>query len=493
MSSKKNIIFILTDQQRLSTIGAYGLTPCETPNINRLAREGVRFDVAYTSTPICSPARGSIMTGLYPHSHGITANCGELGCTMHNLPDNSNILSRKLGAIDYNLGLSGKWHLCPLNDEIFGHSGYHSFLPKKFGFQGQNIPGLADDVPDSQDFKRYLQENNYNYEVKPWSEKTVMIRSSGELVGSEEATIPYFVTENTIEMIDQFKDKEQPFFIWHNFWGPHEPYFVVKEYLDRYRGVEIPPWPNYDWPARNIIGPHHVKLTSRQECLTWEDWKMMVRYYYAATTMMDNQIGRILHHLEESHLLEETIIVFASDHGETLGSHGGLFDKGWHHFEETHRIPLIIRFPDGSYAGEVRDEFVSLLDIYPTILDIAGAPYDESMIHGQSLIPLIENRNPSWRDYIVVEFGGVNNTGTTQRTLRRGNLKFGFNIAHEDELYDLGIDPYETRNLIHHPAYSQELMELRVLLAEWMEQTGDAALFRYKHQLRYHQSVQYPN
>jgi arylsulfatase A-like enzyme len=426
------------------------------------------------------------MTGLYPHSHGITANVGELGCTMHTLPDNPFLLPRKLEGRGYSLGYVGKWHLCPEDNITFNHEGLH-VLPCDFGFEGQNIPGYGYAGYFDPEYQNYLTANGYKHKVMPWIEKTVKIRGAGKLAGPLESTVPYFLSENTINLIDRFSERDTPFFIWHNFYGPHEDYNALSEFLDLYYDLEIPPWPNYSWPARDIPGPHHVKLTANQEELTWEDWAMMIRYYYAATSLIDNQIGRIINHLETTGLLDNTIIIFAADHGETLGSHGGLFDKGWHHFEETHRIPLIIRFPDGSHAGEVRQEFISLIDLYPTILELAGSDWDPQTIHGSSVMPLLRGERSSNRDYVVVEFGGVNNTATTQRTLRCGNIKYGLNISSVDELYDLEMDPYETRNLINHPNYLEISKELRELLAAWMEQTNDKALFRFKHQLQYYQ------
>jgi arylsulfatase A-like enzyme len=490
LPAENNIILILTDQQRLSAVGAYGATPCCTPNIDRLAAEGIRFETAYAAQPVCSPERASLMTGLYSHAHGMSTNVGELGCTMHHLHDSPSLLSRRLEDKGFQLGYSGKWHLCPEEDVVFGQPG-NLVLPKDLGFEGQNITGNSKTVPETRAFKAYLAERGLTYEIVPWQHETVRVRPAGYVEGSPECSIPAFVTESTLGLIRKFKKNPAPFFIWHNFWGPHEPYIVPREYFEMYRDVEIPPWPNYDWPARSIPGPHQVKLTSRQERLRWTDWEMLIRYYYAYATLIDDQVGRIYAALEQEDLLDSTTIIFAADHGETLGSHGGLFDKGWHHFEETHRIPLIVRMPGGAGAGSVRSEFTSFIDLYPTILDLAGVPADAAKVHGRSFVPMLNGESPEWREHVVTEFGGVNNTATTQRTLCCGNLKFGFNIDAADELYDLDRDPYETRNLIAHSAYARQLIALRRMMEQWMDETNDPALFRYRHQLRYHESTGY--
>ena len=289
-------------------------------------------------------------------------------------------------------------------------------------FEGQNFPDHGGGGFDYPEYKQYLKENGYEHKVKDWNEKTKLIWPAGELEGPEESTVPYFLAENTINMIDKFSERKKSFFIWHNFWGPHGPFYVTKEYLDMYRDVDIPEWANYAWPASSIPGLHHAKIHPEQENLKWDDWAMMIRYYYAFTTMIDAQIGRMIEHLKNRNLMENTVIIFSSDHGQTLGSHGGLVDKGWHHFEETHRIPLIIRFPD-SNKGYVIEELASLADIYPTILDIANPNQKCPDNHGKSLLPLIAGNSKWERDCVVTEFNGLAHSLTTQRTLRRGKLE----------------------------------------------------------------------
>jgi len=485
MVGRPNILLILTDQHRLSAVGAYGPTPCLTPNVDRLASQGVLFEKAYTVCPVCSPARATIMTGQFPHSHGITSNVHNLGSSVHELEDRPSLLSRRLEAAGYSLGYTGKWHLGTDRTEAFGGSNRPS-LPKDVGFEGQNFPGHGGGGFNYPEYRKYLAERGLRHKVKPWAERTKLFHPMGELEGPVESTVPYFLAENTISLIDRFARRGRPFFIWHNFWGPHAPFYAPKEFVDMYRDVEIPPWPNYEWPSRSIPGPHHVKIHPDAERLTWEDWATAVRYYYAFTTLIDSQIGRILDHLEERGLADETAVIFAADHGQTLGSHGGLIDKGWHHFEETHRIPLIIRLPGGEGGGKVVSELVSLADLYPTILDLAGVEWDRGSVHGESLLPLIEGTCEGWRDMVVVEFGGVNDLAMTQRTLRWGDLKYGYNCCCEDELYDLSVDPNETRNLIAHPDYREAADELRRMLEGWMEETGDPALRMFRNAMRYY-------
>ena len=477
---KQNILLIMTDQHRLSAVGAYGETPCKTPNIDRLAENGVLFKNAYTTCPVCSPARASIMTGKYPHAHGITTNIHETGCSVHELEDGPNLLSRQLEKAGYTLGYSGKWHLgTDLKTTPFGNAN-KPCLPKDVGFEGQNFPGHGGGGFAYQEYAEYLQANGFEHTVGKWDEATEQIWPMGKLTGPVESTVPYFLAENTISMIDDFSEKDQPFFIWHNFWGPHGPFFAPEEFVDLYRDVKIPQWPNYDWPALDTPGPHQAKIHPRQENLHWEDWEMAIRYYYAFTTLIDRQIGRMMDHLEAKGLLENTTVIFTADHGQTLGSHGGLTDKGWHHFEETHRIPMIMRSPETAGERVVINELVSSIDIYPTLLDIAGGECDEADIHGRSLLPLMNGTTTKWRDCVVTEFNGLGNSCVTQRTLRKGNLKYGFNNCGECELYDLEKDPWETRNLINDSKYEKELEMLVGCLLRWMEKTNDRVVNRFK-------------
>ena len=482
MKSQPNIVFILTDQQRLSAVGAYGETPCRTPHIDRLAREGVLFRNAYTVCPVCSPARATIMTGVYPHSHGISTNLHEVGCSVHELQDRPSLLPRKLQAAGYSTGYTGKWHLGTEAETTFGGSNVPS-LPSSMGFEGQDFPGHGGAGESFQQYREWLAKKGYQFGKKSWSEPTRNIRAA-ELDIPTEASVPAYLVDNTIEMIERFSARPHPFFISLNFWGPHDPYHATEEFVDLYRDLPIPPWPNYNWDSRGVPGPHHLKIHWENEELTWSDWEMAIRYYYARTSMIDSQIGRLHSYLESSGMLSDTVIMFAADHGETLGSHGGLVDKGWNHFEETHRIPLILRFPDGTAAGESRDEFVSTADFYPTLLDLAHASPSDSAIHGSSIVSLAGGETgdgPHWdRESAVTEFLGLGDVGGCLKTIRSGHLKYGCNLSGESVLYDLEKDPHEMMNLIDDPDYAAELLSLQGKLEEWMVSTQDSSLRMYR-------------
>mgnify|MGYP006281708793 CR=1 FL=1 len=471
MADQPNILLIFTDQHRLSAIGAYGETPCQTPNLDRLAAGGTRFETAYTTCPLCSPARGTIMTGAWPLRHGITSNINNMTSASHGLRDHPDLLPRRLQAVGYRTGYSGKWHLGQEPGEMRLGKRKAPWpempsMPRDFGFDGQNFPGHGGGGFGYREYQDYLSENDWEHEVE-----------KGELTGPLESTVPYFLTSHTMSLIDEYQADDEPFFIWHNFWGPHGPYLATREYNDIYRDVELPPWPNFEWPSRDIPGPHHAKIIADAESKTWEDhWQPRLRRYYAFTTMIDDQIGRLIDHLERRGIADNTIVVFCADHGETLGSHGGLIDKGYHHFEEIQRIPMIVRGP-GVETGSVREEFISLADVMPTICELASDTDDIDYAQGRSMAPLLRGESvDDWREDVVVEFDGLNHGACTIRTLRHGRYKYGLNLVHEDELYDLGEDPWETTNLINEPAFQEVAQEMRERLFAWMKWADDQSL-----------------
>ena len=470
MNTRPNILLILTDQHRLSALGCYGPTPCRTPNLDRLAAEGVRFETAYTCFPVCSPTRASIMTGQWPHAHGVCANVHNLGCSVHELADRPELLSRRLQAAGYRCGYTGKWHLGTADETAFGGPNTPS-LPRDVGFDGQNFPGHGGGGHNYPEYKAYLQAHGWTHQVLP-NERPARVMNYGRLAGPEEATVPHFLAQHTIDLMAQYGAGDQPLFLWHNFWGPHAPYYAPAAYYEQYRDVAMPEWPNYRWDGVNENRPHQVKRHPQWDALAWEDWAEAIRHYYAFTTHIDNQIGRILDYLDSSGLAEDTIVLVSADHGETLGSHGGLTDKGWHHFEEIQRIPMIVRLPPAMRSldpGTVLEQWVSNLDIFPTVLDWAGG--DAGGVHGQSFAPLVQGADAAGRETIFVEFNGVNSLATNMITCRHGDWKYGWNCSSFDELYNLAEDPYETANRIDDPACAGEVKAMIRRIEAFMEET----------------------
>jgi arylsulfatase A-like enzyme len=477
-----NILLIFTDQHRLSAVGCYGDTPCRTPHIDDLAQEGIRFENAYTACPLCSPARATIMTGLYPHTHGVCQNVHDLGTSIHELSDRPDLLSRQLGKGGYSCGYTGKWHLGSEEDEAFGFR-QRSSMPRDVGFEGHNCVGGGINTPE---FREYLSDRGLEYNVVQSRDVDVDLYGplSGIVEGPTEATLPYHLADHTIGLIDEFSRRSRPFFVWHNFWGPHIPYHCSREYYDLYRNVDIPEWPDYRWPAASIPGYHQLKIHPRAWEAGWDDWAEVVRCYYGLTSLIDAQVGRIMAHLDTIGERENTVVIFTADHGQTLGSHGGLTDKGFHHFEEIQRIPLIVSAPHlvsetGGQRSGVRRELIQQTDVYPTILDYAGLGPPAGR-HGRSFAPLVAGEEIQWRDEAFVEFHGLGSVSATSVTVRHGSFKYGWNATADDELYDLASDPNELVNQIHNPKFADVVLEMRERIEGWMDKTGHPALSAFR-------------
>jgi arylsulfatase A-like enzyme len=391
-------------------------------------------------------------------------NAGEFGCNVPQIPDSSHLLSRRLQNAGYLCGYTGKWHL--------GTEVKNAALPSNRGFVGMNVPGHGDGGHHSKGYKNYLKEHNLKHNLKPGKRFPGSARFGVE-TGPPEASVPHYLAEHTISLIDSFAEKDSPFFIWHNNWGPHEPYYVPQKFFDMYKDVTIPEWETYRWKPDNPYGPDQMKRAANSDDISWQKMENIIKHYYAFTTFIDYEIGRILKHLEDKGIADNTIIIFSSDHGETLGSHGGMIDKGFSHFEEIQHIGMIIKDPAATekQKGKREEKFTSLVDIYPTILDYAKAEYDKNTIHGRSMVDLVHGKPIKWRDSVFVEFFGIGNAATNMVTCRYKDYKYGYTCSNKDELYDLAKDPHETINLLDDPDYADVVEMMRKRIYTFMQRT----------------------
>jgi len=502
-AKRPNILLFLTDEHRLSGVGCYGNTVSQTPNLDRLAQRGLLFRNTYTACPLCSPARASLLTGLHVHAHGMTTNIHEYGCTVNEIPESDRLLSRLLGRAGYRCGYTGKWHLGSDSKELAAFSRFFKIpntpaYPSTRGFEGQDFPGHGGGGFCYPQYQEYLKCNGWSFKVTPHAadgNKTRFVPGSyhrtpsgvalhakdgekttgyGIFQGPPEATVSWFLADHTISLIDAFAGDDQPFFLWHNDWGPHGEHWVPQEYYDLYKDVEIPEWPSFRMPE-DPHSPANLWRHPKRDTLQWQEWEETLRYYYASCTLIDHQLGRILEHLERRGLAENTIVIFSSDHGETLGSHGSLTNKGCHHYEETHRIPLIVSDPrTPARHGHEIQELASQLDIYSTIAEIARADTAGLEMHGSSLMPFLTGTPPAWRDTVFTEFFGLGGILTSMITCRHGRFKYGWTSSNRDELYDLETDPEELTNLIDEPSMAETVRDLRRRMYTFMVDSGYA-------------------
>lgn len=486
-----NVILIMTDQHRLDTMHYMNpAAPCRTPALDALAADSLCFSNAYTNAPVCTPARSALYTGLYPSVTGMCTNIYQHGCSTHELADAPFLLSRRLNAAGFHCGYTGKWHLgigkdksaSPEGRELLerrkaGYMGAEAYLdrgtlPTDVGFIGDDFPGHGNGGHGTQLFQRYLRENGLTQTLtgvyrgcRPGDHS-----KGGVITSGEETTPEYFISLRARQIVNQLRELSGPFFLSLNFWGPHEPYYVTAEDYALYRDMDIPPWPSFTG-GKEVENKLH-RLVQRPE-QDWSFFENNLRHYYAALTGIDRQIGRLLQYLKDSGIYDDSYIIFCADHGDSQGCHNGMENKSGHMYNETTRIPLMIKPPHGNRCA-VTDQLASTVDIYATVLDIAGYKKGDWQA-GHSLLPLLKDPGSAVRNYVVCECVSASPLIAMQRMYRSGAMKYIFNCGGADELYDLDADPYELRNLVNDPNYRSQLQELREGLAAAMYHHNDDA------------------
>jgi arylsulfatase A-like enzyme len=459
--TRPNIVFIITDQQRYDTINAFGASHMVTPNMDKLVQEGVSFTNQFVTAPSCAPSRASLFTGLYPHTNGVYKN-GDVWTKswVQNLADSG-----------YHCVNVGKMHTCPYETPL----GFH----ERF-------------VVENKD--RYL-EARYFYDrwdmalqtrglTKPQRELYRKRADYRECLGAfewyiDEAMHPDVFVGNTARWWIESKPLDKPFFLEVGFPGPHPPYDPLPRALDIYREMDFPLPSVSDEEIENQ--PYPLKILRDHNCevdhdsIVWqkapsaEQLHNLRAHYYANVTMIDEQIGEIVDALEKRGCLENTIIVFTSDHGDCLGDHGHI--QKWTMFDQIVRTPLIVWAPALIKGGRSIDILCQQFDIVPALLNMAKVEPPEHM-EACDLTPILQDRNMNpVREYVFSEQARDGNlTGTDLITMVRSReLKLVYYIDYPDdgELYDLANDPHEHRNLFRDSAYSDKRQELLRILLNW--------------------------
>jgi len=482
---RPNILLITTDQERWDVSNDDNL-PVSTPNTERLQDRGMTFERAYTPSAICSPARASLLTGLYPHNHGILSNPTRPGSVQVDLREELPTFSERLAADGYRNSYIGNWHIG--EDQT----------PADFGFEPIIGRWHENRLVDREAFKHHQQEhlglskaelpaspterNRTLEELEdPVTNNTNDIIIAGKTPLPKEATETHFVAEQTIEQLEQHADSGDPFFHRTDIVGPHAPYIVPEPYASMYDPEDIDPWPSFaetfdGKPRIHEIHPSYYDM----EDSGWETWRRAVAKYFGYVSFIDEQVGRILDAVDSLGLAEDTVVVRTADHGDFTGGHRQ-FDKGPMMYEDIYHIPLVVRWPGTVAPGSRCTEFVSLLDLMPTFLEIAGID-PPGGIDGRSLRPLLGGNQPDdWRDAIFAEYHGEPETLYTQRMIRTERYKYVFNGPDRNELYDFANDPHELNNLVDNPEYAAVKSELEERLGAWMEKTGDhLSIDRYR-------------
>lgn len=489
MSQVPNIVLIVNDHQAYYRHGWDGGPRPQTPNFDRLAAGGVRFDRSYCAAPLCGPSRRALLTGLYPHNHRNYYNYS-------NSPYDHEIYLSRLARAGYRCFYFGKWHAGAGTALDFACEGfsledygnpyitpeYNEYLRKKnlppaehhveFVFDSfvmkREFPDLCVDAPYSSD--RY------------WCGE----HATGITTTPKETHEAFFLADMACEQLETraAADDQQPFHLRVDFWGPHQPFFPTQEFADLYDPEDIPVYGNF---ADALAGKPeiywrdpHDKLTDENgrfatpSNLGWGEWQRIIARAYAHITMVDAAGGLVLDKLEELGLADNTLVIWTADHGDALASHGGRFDKGSYLTEEVLRVPLAMRYPGHIRAGQIADALVCGTDLAPTILDAAGTRF-ERPVDGESLLPPATGRSSKSRSSLLVETYG-HGFGTIEpgRAIIRDRYKLIAWQNHGGELYDLETDPYELNNLYDDPAQHEAVAELEADLARWLSDTNDS-------------------
>lgn len=456
--SPPNILFIFTDDHCEQALSAYGSEIISTPNMDRIANEGMRFNRCYVTNSICGPSRAVIQTGMYSHMNGFLTNRDSFNGDQRTFP-------KLLQASGYQTAIIGKWHLKSTPQ------GFDYFDVLKGQGPYNNPPMLTQDQEGN-----VIEKDHQGYTTD-------------------------IIIEKTLEWLKSERDPGKPFMLMCQHKAPHRNWVPNEKYQNWLDDVDIPEpetfWDDYSGrsaPASRQtmeVGRHmsekDLKLDmegnyseknrafraaqpgmSKKENIQW-NYQRYVKDYLRCVRSVDDGIGLILDYLDENGLAENTVVIYASDQGWYLGDHGW-FDKRWM-YEESLKTPLLIRWPGTIEPGSVNEDIVSNLDFAETFLDLAGIEVPEDM-QGRSLVPVIQGNTPKdWRNsfyYQYYEFPGAHSVARHYGVTNGKHKLIHFygpshienEIYNEWELYDLIQDPNELRSVFNDPAYTEIQKEL---------------------------------
>lgn len=454
---KKNLLFILTDEQRYDTSAPYGNQLIKTPNLNKLGEESIVFLNAYVTQPVCSPARASILTGQYPHTHGVTTNNIPLDESIKTLPEYAT-------NSDYKTGYIGKWHL---GRETEPWHGFESRI---------SIEDIYT-TNDPSDYSKFLLNEGYT----PDGKSNTFSRDFVSNLPFEHSKTK-FVEAKAIEFIEE--NQQDPFILYLGFLEPHSPnngpfndlHDPSLITLDSTYYMDTP----HDYPLRYFVKKSYSYDDSTQAVFA---------KYWGLVHQVDRSVGAILQRLKELGLEEETIVVFTSEHGKMMRKFG-LTGKTVM-YEPSSRIPLMIRIP--GYEGKVIDTRVSQIELVPTLLGLLGESIP-SVIQGKSLMPLIDGTAKEWRP-VFMEWNpwqtGITDCpewateedcikasqSMTRSIVTQDGWKLNWSSGDRSQLFDLKNDPYEVINLYDDEEYRDKLSSLKEQIRDWQQKHNDQVNF----------------
>jgi arylsulfatase A-like enzyme len=449
--SHPNVVLFFTDQQRYDTINAAGYPHMITPNLDRLVKEGCNFANAYSPNPICVPARHNLLTGLPARYHGFASNT--------TTPMDSGIptLPRLLSDHGYDTRAIGKMHFQP---------------PRRHhGFDRMEIMEETPATREEDDYLMYLEQVGLGHVQNIHGVRNLLYMVPQRAIVPEEHHGSTWVADRSIDYIRRHAGR-RPFFLWSSWIQPHPPWNVSDAYADLYRDANLPE-PIESRTPLNIFARRSGGMCDIPKGKEAAYIRRIRELYAAAVTQVDHNVGRILAALEETDQLDNTLILFASDHGEMLGDFG-CWQKN-KPYDSSSKVPLVMRYPAKVEAGSVRADFVSVNDILPTVLDVAGIDYPgPAELPGGSLF-----RDDRDRSRIYIE--SLSGVGRWVAVCEE-RYKFVYHYAGaEEELFDRQEDPAECVNLLHGSPSADAQAARDRLRAELLEYERRWGLVNYVH------------
>jgi len=480
-----NLLYIMTDQQPVRSMGCYGNPLDPTPNLDRLAGEGVRLDNYYIAGFPCSPSRATMITGRYPHGHGIVTNDILLTDDIPNI-------AHCLSDAGYDTAYIGKWHLggnmyrgLPGRGSEDGNWHYrrvdHATQFAKEQAEGgfgedESQVGFAHWIGGWRQYQDYLREVGLGELVdknpRVGNHNALPSTPEGQHMYSllpEEHHMAAFFASETCEFLESRRDTDKPFGAVLSFFGPHLPVCPPRPWDEKYGLGDV------ELPANHVDDLRGKPLTQQRNnrCYKagqWEEdqYRDYIRRYWGYCAYIDQQIGRVLDTLDECGLAENTIVAFSSDHGDMVGSHGMIFKLGHCGYEELFRVPMIVRAPGVIPAGTSSAALGSNVDMTPTFLDLMGVAGPDG-VQGESAADLWTGKSDRGREVAFCD-------SMEQAFMsREGQWKFVLNLRARDvdELYDLEADPGELRNLATDTKHADQVEHMKTQILDWLHDTDN--------------------
>ncbi|WP_375267116.1 sulfatase-like hydrolase/transferase [Planktotalea sp.] len=491
-SQRKNILFIMCDQLRYDYLSCAGHKTLHTPNIDSLAERGVRFSNAYVQSPICGPSRMSTYTGRYVSSHGATGNFVPLRIGEQNIGDHLKPLGMRPVLVGKTHVIADQEGMVRLGIDPASEIGVHH---AQVGFEPyERDDGIHPDrvLKPNVAYNEYLKERGYDDHENPWHWSANSVMRNGEVrsgffndvaasparVTDEESETPY-MTRRAMQFLEE-DDGETPWLLHLSYIKPHWPYIAPAPYNDMYSAKDVQPAhrSNAELEDPNPLAQLYQDRVSAKTFSKDEPRETTIPAYMGLIKQIDDQLGVLFEFMKDRDLLENTMVVFTSDHGDYFGDHW-MGDKDFFH-DPSVKVPLIIADPDpraDATRGTVQEKMVEAIDLLPTFIEYAGGTVPRHIIDGRSLLPMLEGQETPWRDYVISEYDYFMQpfspkTGREPLECRiymiaNTEWKYIHAPGYPPMLFDLTNDPDEFNDLGRSDAHEETRKQMHYALADW--------------------------